>query len=71
MHKLKVARILNGLTQWDISVRTGIPASKISLIERGYISLKNLKKEQRETYLTLLGLHKKRQQKMYEEEDQR
>ena len=34
---LKEARFFKGLNQWDISVKTGIPQSKLSLIERGYI----------------------------------
>lgn len=34
---LKEARFFKGLNQWDISLKTGIPQSKLSLIERGYI----------------------------------
>ena len=34
---LREARFFKGLNQWDISVKTGIPQSKLSLIERGYI----------------------------------
>ena len=30
-------RIRQKLTQWDLSLQTGIPQSKISLIERGYV----------------------------------
>ncbi len=56
MHRLKKFRVLKGLTQWDVSLRTGIPASKISLIERGYIPLEKLIKKQSKAYLFLLGL---------------
>jgi transcriptional regulator with XRE-family HTH domain len=34
---LREARFFKGLNQWDISVKTGIPQSKLSLIERGYV----------------------------------
>ncbi|HUU39673.1 MAG TPA: helix-turn-helix transcriptional regulator [Desulfatiglandales bacterium] len=34
---LREARFFKGLNQWDISVRTGIAQSRISLIERGYV----------------------------------
>ena len=37
---LKEARFFRGLNQWDISVKTGIPQSRISLIERGYVDPK-------------------------------
>ena len=34
---LREARFFKSLNQWDISVKTGIPQSKLSLIERGYV----------------------------------
>lgn len=34
---LKEARFFKGLNQWDVSIKTGIPQSKLSLIERGYV----------------------------------
>jgi ribosome-binding protein aMBF1 (putative translation factor) len=34
---LREARFFKGLNQWDISIKTGIPQSKLSLIERGYV----------------------------------
>ena len=34
---LREARFFKGLNQWDISFKTGIPQSKLSLIERGYV----------------------------------
>ena len=34
---LKVARVLNGKTQWDVRKVTGIHQSKVSLIENGYV----------------------------------
>ena len=37
---LREARFFKGLNQWDISVKTGIPQSKLSLVERGYIDLR-------------------------------
>ncbi len=42
---LREARFFKGLNQWDISVRTGIPQSKISLFERGYLSPKEEEKK--------------------------
>ena len=41
---LREARFFKGLNQWDISVKTGIPQSKLSLIERGYIDPKEEEK---------------------------
>jgi len=32
------ARVKQRITQWDLSIRIGISQSKISLVERGYIS---------------------------------
>lgn len=58
MHKLKKARLLKGLTQWDIAIKTGIPTTKISLVERGYIPLEKLRESQKDAYLRLLN-HKK------------
>ena len=34
---LREIRFYKGLSQYDITLRTGIPQSKISLIERGYV----------------------------------
>ena len=34
---LKEARFHEGLNQWDLSVKTQIPQSKISIIENGYV----------------------------------
>ena len=42
---LKEARFFKGLNQWDISVKTGIPQSKLSLIERGYVDPKKDEKK--------------------------
>ncbi|MFC2076706.1 helix-turn-helix domain-containing protein [candidate division KSB1 bacterium] len=38
MKRLKQVRFLRGFTQWDLALLTGISPSKISLIERGYIT---------------------------------
>ena len=43
---LKEARFFRGLNQWDISIKTGIPQSKLSLIERGYVDPKEDEKKQ-------------------------
>ena len=42
---LREARFFKGFNQWDISVKTGIPQSRISLIERGYVSPKEDEKK--------------------------
>ena len=42
---LKEARFFKGLNQWDISIKTGIPQSKLSLIERGYVNPKEHEKK--------------------------
>jgi len=42
---LREARFFKGLNQWDISVKTGIPQSKLSLIERGYVDPKEEEKK--------------------------
>ena len=34
---LRTTRILKGLNQYDLKLKTGIHQSKISLIERGYL----------------------------------
>ena len=34
---LREIRFYRGFSQYDITLRTGIPQSKISLIERGYV----------------------------------
>lgn len=34
--KMRIERILKGLTQYDIVARTGIHQSKLSLLENGY-----------------------------------
>ncbi len=42
--KLKILRAIKGVTQYEVNLRTGIPQSKISLIERGYVEpSKNVK----------------------------
>lgn len=43
--KLREVRFFKGFNQWDISVKTGIPQSRISLIERGYVSPKEDEKK--------------------------
>jgi len=43
---LKEARFFKGLNQWDISLKTGIPQSKISLFENGYLKPKKYEKRQ-------------------------
>tara|TARA_B100001964_G_C13669958_1_gene352851 strand:+ start:303 stop:500 length:198 start_codon:yes stop_codon:yes gene_type:complete len=35
---IKEARFYAGLSQYDIALKTGIPQSRISLIERGYFN---------------------------------
>ena len=42
---LRETRFFKGLNQWDISVKTGIPQSKLSLVERGYIDLREDEKK--------------------------
>ena len=42
---LREARFFKGLKQWDISVKTGISQSKLSLIERGYVDPKGDEKK--------------------------
>ena len=42
---LREARFFKGLNQWDISIKTGIPQSKLSLVERGYIDLREDEKK--------------------------
>ena len=42
---LREVRFFKGLNQYDIALKTGIPQSKISLIERGYLKPKNDEKE--------------------------
>ena len=42
---LREARFFKGLNQWDIAVKTGIPQSKLSLIERGYVTPKEDEKK--------------------------
>jgi len=37
MKKLKVLRTIAGLSQWDLTAETGIPAYRISLFETGRI----------------------------------
>ena len=41
---LRMERILKGFNQYDIALKTGIPQSKISLIERGYLEPKKEEK---------------------------
>lgn len=35
--KLREARFFKGFTQWDMALHSGISATRISLMERGYI----------------------------------
>ena len=49
---LREARFFRGLNQWDISVKTGIPQSKLSLIERGYV---DPKKDEKRKIAKVLG----------------
>lgn len=42
---LREARFFKGLNQWDISLKTGISQSKLSLVERGYIDLREDEKK--------------------------
>ena len=41
MRNLKVLRTIAGLSQWDLTAETGIPAYKISLFETGRIEPKS------------------------------
>ena len=41
MTNLRTTRILKGFNQYDVALKTGIPQSKISLIERGYVAPKD------------------------------
>jgi DNA-binding XRE family transcriptional regulator len=36
--ELVIARLTQGKTQWDLRKETGIPQSKISLFENGYLN---------------------------------
>lgn len=49
---LREARFFRGLNQWDISVKTGIPQSKLSLSERGYV---DPKKDEKRKIAKVLG----------------
>ena len=42
---LREARFFKGFNQWDISLKTGISQSKLSLIERGYVNPRDDEKE--------------------------
>lgn len=42
---LREARFLKGLNQYDLSLKTGISQSKISLIENGYLNPKEQEKK--------------------------
>ncbi|MGA2332584.1 MAG: helix-turn-helix transcriptional regulator [Syntrophales bacterium] len=33
---MKIERVIKGLTQYDLAAATGIPQSKLSLLENGY-----------------------------------
>lgn len=52
MNKLKAARFLLGLTQWDLSSVAKINPSKISLIETGRINPSNEEKSRLATALS-------------------
>ena len=51
----KIARILKGLTQYDVSQMTSprISPARLSLFERGYIELRD---DERETLAAILGI---------------
>ena len=49
---LREARFFRGLNQWDISVKKGIPQSKLSLSERGYV---DPKKDEKRKIAKVLG----------------
>jgi len=40
MKNLKITRILQGISQWDLATKTGIPNYRISLIENGRVEPK-------------------------------
>jgi transcriptional regulator with XRE-family HTH domain len=40
MNRIKLKRIKKGLTQWRLSILTGISQSRISLFENGYVRLR-------------------------------
>ena len=42
---LREARFFKGFNQWDISIKTGIPQSRLSLMERGYVMPKDEEKK--------------------------
>lgn len=42
--EIKIKRVIRGLTQYDLMAETGIPQSRLSLIERGYIIPKDEEK---------------------------
>ena len=44
--KLKKSRFEKNITQWELSRRSHVPQSKISLIESGYIIPSDLEKKQ-------------------------
>ena len=44
MKKLRIQRAIRGFTQFDIFLKAGIPQSRISLIENGYILPKHEEK---------------------------
>ncbi len=44
MKKLKIQRAIRGFTQFDIFLKAGIPQSRLSLIENGYIQPKDEEK---------------------------
>ncbi len=41
---LREVRFLKGFNQWDMALKTGISQTKISLIERGYVTLRQDKR---------------------------
>ena len=42
---IKEARFRAGLSQYDIALKTGIPQSKLSLGERGYLNFNEVEKK--------------------------
>lgn len=49
---LREARFFKGLNQWDISLKTGISQSRLSLVERGYV---NLREDEKKKIAKVLG----------------
>ncbi len=50
--EMRKARFFKGLSQYDVAFKTGIPQSRLSLIERGY---SNPKENERKKIAKVLG----------------